>query len=131
MFNINEFLSNINKYGIAKAENFSVLISRPNGNLGDERDMTFRADSCEIPGIEVGVYESKYHGLPYKMATEPTLADIPITFILSEDLREKLYFQNWIDSIYGDIRRSKNSPTMYNLKYYKEYIGTVDITLYN
>jgi hypothetical protein len=131
IMDINKFISDLNKNGVAKASNAKVLITRNNGDRTIEADMVMRIKSVEFPGKNITQTESNYSGLPYKIATGATMGDVPINVILSENFKEKEYFESWQDDVIGKYRSQEISSNSFNLNYYKNYIGTVDITQYN
>lgn len=132
MFDINNFIATISKDGVANASNFSVLITPPNLNTTmDMTEMTMRCDAVEFPGKNINVVDSNYSGMPHKVAMGATSPDIDIAIILSSNFKEKLLLQKWQDMIVGPYRNGQTASNMFNIKYYKDYVGHVAIMQYD
>jgi hypothetical protein len=130
--NLNEFVGSINYSGVSRTSYFDVLVKKPEGVGNDEaRDMVMRINSVDLPGRNVATEESMYSGYPHKIATGATVSELNCTIILSEDLREKEFFETWIDKIVGPHRTGELTGNMFNLGYYNSYIGEAEITNYN
>ena len=130
-FDINEFSASINRYGIAKAENFSMNVNCPGGVANDERELMMRIETTDLPGRDVVMYESNYNGLSYKIAKDSLIADVNIQILLSEKFQEKEYMERWQDLAIGSYRNGQINKNMFNLNYYKKYVGTVVIQQYD
>jgi hypothetical protein len=141
-FNVNNLVSSINKSGIAKTSHFEVQITGA-GDSATEQSMMTRVDSCELPGRSLMTVEHKFQNygplnkIPYG---GQTYGDASISIILSEDMREKEYFEIWQNKIvntgafeqgsgqkdfYGGYVQSK-----FNTNYFDDYLGTVTIRQY-
>ena len=129
---LDRFISDINKRGIVKASNFQVLLSRP-GNVGNTqaKDLTMRIDSTDVPGRSLTTTESNYSGMTYKIVSGTTFGEIPMTIILSEKMVEKTFIEEWQDLAIGKFRTEEIQGNSFNLGYYMDYVGTVEITQYN
>jgi len=64
-------------------------------------------------------------------------ADIAISFVLSEDLREKEYFEIWQDSMVNTgafnpsgVARERSAMNSYNVRYFDNYTKTIVIRQY-
>ena len=96
-FNINNMVSQLSKSGIAKTSHFEVWIFGP-GGVGAEKDMAFRIDTIDIPGRSFSPVDHKFGniGPVNKMPVGAQIySDITASVIMSEDLREKYYFEKW------------------------------------
>lgn len=132
-FNINEFVSNLNKFGIAKPSHFDVLIFPPSG-LSTEvsssdlpRELSFRAEQAELPGMAVTTTEYRSYGPQRKIAYGSLFEDTNMTFIASHNMREKVFFENWLEFISG---LNVDSET-FNIQYYDNYKSDIEIRQYN
>jgi hypothetical protein len=162
-FKINEFTSRLNATGISKQDRFEVRITPPNsggpsilsklisglsslggtvgdlagivGGIGsvDTFHLAMRADAAELPGRTVQTLDNRYYGPIQKTGYNSNYIDTTISFICSEDHREKLFFEKWQDLIVGDHREGKNELKMsqYNSGYYDDYVSTVEIAQFN
>jgi len=99
----------------------------------DSQHLALRASEAELPGRSTQTIENRYYGPVQKTGYQGNYVDTQITFICSEDLREKLFFEKWQDLIFGDHRTGPNNLTMknYNAGYYDDYISTIEIFQYN
>lgn len=133
-FNINNFIANINSSGVAKSGNFEVVINRPNApDASDARNMSLRTSYATAPGRRINTAEIKDYGVTRWAGYSESLEDVTIRILLSEDLREKLYFEKWFDEIVGDHRSNNLNNKMYDFGYYDDYCkhNSVTITQYD
>ena len=122
-FNINEFYSSINKNGVSRTDHFEIYFEGP-------QDLTYRARSVNLPGRNVNILEYFELGPEYKLGSFTNYSDVSISFVCSEDLSEREYFLIWQDSIVGN-HRNKKSGGFLQENYYKDYVRTVEINIYN
>ena len=73
------------------------------GDVGTERELTYRAESADIPGRSVASVEHKFqnYGPVNKVAYGQIYGDVTVQFIMSQDMREKEYFEIWQDKMVG------------------------------
>lgn len=130
-FNINEFSSHLNSKKLAKSSLFDVRINRPfSPDTGIERDLTMRCIATDLPGSNINTLDHSYAGPTHKIATGSSFLDQNFSILLSEDMSEKKYFEEWKTKIVGNYSTGQMSPNMFNIGYYSEYIGSVVITTY-
>jgi hypothetical protein len=140
-FNVNNLVSSINKTGVAKTSHFEVQITGA-GDAVLEESMVARVDAVDIPGRSLMTAEHKFtnygplNKVPYG---GQTYGDLTISIIMSEDMREKEYFEVWQNSIVntgafeiGSTQRDFYGYTQskFNTKYFDDYLGTVIIRQY-
>ena len=133
-FNINEFIAQLSSGNLSRTTHFRVLISGPQNlqSVEDEQDMIFRCEAATEPGRSISVNDSSYYyGLPLARASGSTFGEIDLTFILSEDYREKLYFERWQDLMVGPYRSGGVSQDMYDIGYFDDYVGSMQIMRFN
>ena len=137
-FNVNDIVSSINTSGIAKASHFDIFIHGA-GDAETERDMQYRADATELPGRGISTVEHSFnnYGPINKVAYGQTYGDISVSFLLSEDIREKEYFEIWQDQMVntGAFNPSGNARTRavnnsFNVRYFDNYARTIVIRQY-
>ena len=140
---LNAFLQhNASRDGYAKANRYEVVILLPSGvtngdfqgageaamstnvisNLHGEtaRRISFRCDSISIPGRNLRTQmNGNIYGPPHEIVQGQTFAPVEATFYCGSDLAERYFFEDWQKITYN--------PTTYNINYYKEYIGSVEI----
>ena len=130
------------KDGFAKQNRYEVVISLPAGvTIGDAegagkdalassvqqwgrgestRELCYRCDAISIPGRNLRtVANTNVYGPTHEMVQGLTFAEVGATFYCGSDLAERTFFENW--------QKVSYNPNTYNLNYYKEYVGTVDI----
>ena len=140
---LNAFLQhNASKDGYAKANRYEVVIGLPTGvSQGSEdtagksalagnvqgqlagetaRRISFRCDSISIPGRNLRTQvNSNIYGPTHEIVQGLTFAEVQATFYCGSDLAERYFFEQW-------QKISYNSKT-FDINYYKEYVGSVDI----
>jgi hypothetical protein len=138
-FNAQNIISSLAKSGVAHSGYFEVFIisniQRPTtfDKSGDESQMRFRAEAAEIPGRSLATVDQRFDNYSpvSRVVTGQTYTDVTVSFLLSEDMREKEYFERWQDSAvqtgaFQDVGvQVKNNP-----QYYNNYVGTVEIRQY-
>lgn len=133
-FNIQNIVSSLNKNGVAKTSHFEVQLTGP-GDSGDERDMMYRAESADLPGRTITTidgYKPGNYGPQTKIAYGQLYGDMSVTFLLSEDMREKEYFEIWQSKMVdtGAFANGSARTGKFNANYYDNYVGTMTIRQY-
>ena len=143
-FSAQNIISSLSKSGVAHAGHFEVQItSNPKLGLTNfERDMVFRAEGAELPGRTMATADNRFDNYSpvQKVVVGQTYVDMTVTFLLSEDLREKEYFEKWQDGMVqtGAFEGGNSlvrdgittSIAKHNVKYFHDYIGSVVIRQY-
>ena len=123
--------------GYAQPNRYEVLIHGPN-NLGgggnenifsgserksDIRGISLRCESVQLPGRNLATgTDSNIYGPTREVVEGVTYAeDLNMVFQASSGLDERVFFENW-------QRQAFNEKT-WNIGYYKDYVGTIDIYL--
>jgi len=134
---------------MAKASHFEIQLLGPplggNSFVGPsrlydssiEREIVYRAESAELPGRTMATTEHRFrnYGPANKIPYSQIYGDVTITFLMSEDLREKEYFEIWQDTIQNTgtfIEQYDRTAGVvpYNTRYFDDYTGTVIIRQY-
>ena len=140
---LNAFLShNASRDGYAKQNRYEVVILLPSGvtngafrdagesamaenvqaQLAGEaaRRISFRCDSISIPARSLRTQvNSNIYGPTHNIVQGQVFAPVEATFYCGSDLAERYFFEEWQKITYN--------PDTYNINYYKEYIGSVEI----
>lgn len=124
--NIRDFLAQINNGGISYTSEFYVQLFPPESFDMDLERLTFRIESASLPGRGVNSVDFSLNGLAQKIPNGSSVGEIELSVILSEDRREKLFFEQWLDKIIGNYRVN-NEKQNYKIGYYKEIIGSCNI----
>ena len=145
---LNSFLRhNASDEGFQKGNRYEVVIGLPSGasgesasgdtgagksatnvtsNLGSEvaRRISFRCSSISIPDRTLtGARNTNIYGPSHEIVREQTYGSVQAVFYLGTDLGERYFFEEW--------QKCTFNPETYNLNYYKEYVGSVDIFALN
>jgi hypothetical protein len=137
-FDINEFVGSVNTGGVAKKSHFDVEINLQDitntrriqrfDARGFARNLSLRCETAELPGIQIATAEQKIYGPLQKMAYAGMYTDTSFSFLVSSNMREKVFFDDWARSIVGSQQFAGSS---YNVGYFKDYSTTVDIHQYD
>lgn len=132
-FNLTEFASEMGKTGFARPAYFMVVIIPPTkiGMQGISASLPLRIESAELPGRSMLSTDQTYYGpmrkIPYRFNATP----ITLSVILSEDYREREFFQRWQDLILGGSRLSGTNPdSMFDVGYYDDYTKGATVELH-
>ena len=94
------------------------VLSRLSGETA--RRISFRCDSISIPGRNLRTQmNGNIYGPPHEIVQGQTFAPVEATFYCGSDLAERYFFEEWQKITYN--------PDTYNINYYKEYVGSVEI----
>lgn len=138
MSNISNFINSFAKTDLARPSKFDVEITLPNKlkeanpwmqSSGMERTLTLRCETTQLPARTFATIEQKFGTNPIeKHAAMPVFNDIDMTFIVSDTMYEKYFFDSWFDWIYG-----WNSQTgfLYKSDYVAPSIKINQYDLYN
>jgi len=119
---LNDILSTFHSEdGYAVPNRFEVLITRPKGSASESRQVSMRCESINLPGRNLATMDdTNIYGPTREIVTGVTYADeINMTFQASSNLEERVFFEEW-QALAFDERS-------WNVKYYNDYISTVDI----
>lgn len=154
-FNVNDFSANMNKNGFGRSAHYQVRCYPPGYDSGAgtainmpevQAELSFRTDSVTLPGRGALTTEMHTYGPPQSMAYESQYPPVEMTVMLSPDNKEREYFQRWQDIAVGSVRNgaqngrgqgsllnSQNGLALHNfdIGYYIEYAGVVNILTYN
>ena len=124
-FRTNEGYAHPNRYEVTISPPKSSA-SWPESNLishvrGDAQEIALRCESVTLPGRNLSSSpDTNVHGPLREVVNNVNYADsIPMVFQASADLRERVFFEKWQYTAFN--------PKTWNVGYYNDYIGTVDI----
>lgn len=132
---IEKFLSTINKNnGLAKASRFDVLITGgPLGliNSSNMEEMSFLCESAEIPGRSIITADAKTYGPTFKIPYQSQFPEITLTFLSTSELKERKFFENWMDQIsFMSLSSPGITRRTFNYNFPSTYYGNVIIQNY-
>jgi hypothetical protein len=122
---INEFKSSFTT-DLAKPSRFDVEIPVPLGlvsYIGTSRRLTFRCENAELPGRSISTTSMKIYGPEEKFPYQTTYNDMDLTFIVGDDMKEKIFFDSWLEWI--------NPSVSYNFKYKADYTVQMRVNQYD
>jgi hypothetical protein len=143
-FNVQKMIGTLNKGGVAKTAHFEVQIVPPINKDFDTNvieGLMYRVDTCDLPGRTMQTIDHRFLGTG-PMSKVPYMAqygDVSMSVIMSEDFREKEWFEIWHNMIQNtgtfeqggsDVLGGRYSNAQFNNKYHSSYIGTVIIRQY-
>ena len=94
-FSINDFKSDINTKGLSKSSYYDVFILPPVGltnNPTNVQHLSFRCFAAELPGRQVVTFPNRVYGPIRKIAYNQAISDVTLSFLCSESLVEKVFF---------------------------------------
>ena len=123
---INDFKSSF-KVDVARPARFDVTIPVPLGManyITSGRNLTYRCEQAELPGRTFQTAEKKMGSAPIeKFPYHTNYQEVTMTFIVSDDMNEKIFFDSWMEVI---------NPTMnFNFKYRSDYSVDISINQYD
>lgn len=125
--NINEMLQTIYQDNLTYANKFEVIITPPKFQLLNQQDMkkmTIRCESVAVPGRSLTTQNFRFYGPQRQMPFELLYSgDITLSFILSKDLRERNFFEGWMNGICNKDN--------YKFSYYDDYATSIEIHIMN
>lgn len=142
-FNIQNFTSNVGKYGILQTNRYEVVFSPPEGlraSFGRDTTelLTYRADSVKMPGVNFANYDTRRYGVGnvVKSPTNVQFSDIDISFIEAENQEIFELFYKWSNLIvnYGDAipGEPESLRQLYTTNYKDDFVSEiVEIKVFN
>jgi len=122
---ITEFISSFST-DIARPNKFDVSIPIPLPLIlyrNTAQQLKFRCESASLPGRTLQTVDQKIYNIVEKFPYATTYNDIDLTFIVSDSMEEKEFFDAWLEFI--------NPSTNFNVKYKGDYTTSVTITQYD
>lgn len=115
--------------------NISTWFSSNNLKAGDlNTTFKFRCESAELPGKTIATVDDTSYGATVKYAYDTTYNDMSLTIMASEDMRERKFFEIWMDNIVYTPHTNYGSENSGGLvRYYDEYAygGKLTVTQIN
>lgn len=107
-------------FGFMKPNRFEIVINgAPNGPR-PTRQVQFHVKEITLPDRSLRtVANSNIYGPMHDIVQGQTYGSLNATFYLSSDMTEKLYFEEW--------QKTTFDPFSFDLNYYNEYVGSIEI----
>jgi hypothetical protein len=100
LFSISKFRTQVGN--LARPNYFIAELAGYKDKLGANIDDTFkfRCEKAELPGRTIATADDAGGGgTSLKLPYDVTYSDIQLSIICSEDMKERIFFENWIDQI--------------------------------
>jgi hypothetical protein len=125
MPSINNFISSFSK-DVARPKHFDVTIPAPVAlmpYLGTARNLSLRCESTVLPSRTFSTVEQKFGTNPVERhAHTSNYNELEMTFIVSGDMSEKIFFDAWMEYI--------NPTISFDFNYKEDYISTLTVNQY-
>jgi hypothetical protein len=122
---LNDFKSSFSG-DLARTSRFDVEIPLPLTlipYIKSARRLNYRCEVANLPGRTFATTEQKTYGPIEKHPYLTTYNDIDLTFIVDDDMQQRLLFDGWLNYI--------NPTYNYNMRYKENYATTLTINQYN
>lgn len=130
---IEDMVATISDTGILKPNKYAVKINIPSSMTGEgfttteaTKQMLPRIERVTLPEVGLETIEDPSNtteSLPI-LKSHSQFEQLSLNIILSEDAREKTYMDEWVRNAYGYYDK-------YIMRYYDDYTGEIEVTLYS
>ena len=123
--NINDFKASFTK-DVARTNRFDVEIPVPLTLIpyvSSARSLKYRCETAQFPGRTFATTEQKTYGPIEKYPYLNTYNDLDLTFIVDDDMSQKIFFDAWMSYI--------NPLYNNNYRYKGDYATTIIVNQYN
>ena len=112
------------KFGFMRPNRFEVEITSPPTVKSAIKQIQFHVKEISLPDRTLRtVMNSNQYGPAHDIVQGQTYGSLNTTFYLDSKLTEKLYFEEW--------QKSTFDTNTYNLNYYRDYVGSMEIYTLN
>ena len=123
---INEFKASFRKE-IARPNKFDVNIPVPLTLIpyvNNAKSLNYRCENASLPGRNMATTEQKIGSNPVeKYPYLSTFTDIDLTFIVDDDMNQKVFFDAWLNFV--------NPQYNYNFRYKENYSTVITVNQYD
>lgn len=149
-FSVDRIRESVGKYGIAQTNRYQVNIYPPSFSglelIKDNiepgaavlnssllaPEMSFRCESVSMPGRGVKTVDFAVGNQPTtRVGYGHMFTELDMTFICSSDLREKVFFEQWQESISNYSDNSSRKNPRYVVEYYDKYAKSMSIDVFS
>jgi hypothetical protein len=124
--NINDFVSSFKK-DVARPNRFDVTIPAPIPliqYLSTSRNLSLRCENAQLPSRTFATADQKFGSNPIeKHAYQSNYNESEMTFIVSDDMSEKIFFDAWMEYI--------NPTITFDFNFRNDYISTLQVNQYD
>lgn len=125
---LREFISQVKKYGMAKANHYFVELTMPPALQGLEpitsnlSTLALFCEQAEIPGINLDTAKVRTYGETREVVYDKTYDQLQLSFYVDNNFLVKHVFDKWINTIYDPVTRHVNYADLYTSDKIKIYI---------
>lgn len=121
---IDQFLSSFTS-DLARPSKFDVLIKLPPkvASTISTEALSMRCEMSNMPGRTIETSDLRIYGPSEKFPHRSSYDDITMSFIVSDSMKEKKAFDNWLELI--------NPSATWNMEYKKNYVSDIVISQYD
>ena len=128
------FQAEIAKSGFAPANKYDVMIKGGPQASDTTPEMLLRCSDVSMAGRTLNTALINEYGLIKKMVYRNTFTDFSMSFICSKDMKEKKYFNNWMNKMSPTPGQEPGKPVLgaggaFDVGYYDDYIAMVTVNL--
>jgi len=80
-------------------------------------NFSFRCEKAEFPGRTIATTDDTFSGPTLKLPYDMTYNDITLSIICSEDMKERRFFEKWMDLIVKPARQPDAGTVAYHSEY--------------
>jgi hypothetical protein len=80
-------------------------------------NFSFRCEKAEFPGRTIATTDDTFSGPSLKLPYDMTYNDITLSIICSEDMKERRFFERWMDHIVKQARYPDAGTVAYHSEY--------------
>ena len=124
---IDDFLASFEEE-LAKPSRFKVTfvpnaVASKLNKIIDAETLSFRCEAAVLPGRTLQTADLRIYGPTEKFPYQSSFEDVSFTFIVTDSMAEKLFFNTWMDII--------NPQNTWNFEYKKNYVMDIKIDQYD
>lgn len=110
-----EFLSYLNRYGVAKTSHFRLFVPAFKGEQFSDIDrlLGLRCEATELPGRQLVSNDSRTYGPTYKTPYQSLYQEITLNFIETGNFMIRGFFETWISLIFNPSTNKLAYPNTY------------------
>ena len=123
------FQAEIEKNGFAPANKYDIMIKGGPQASDTTPEMLLRCSDVSMAGRTLNTALINEYGLIKKMVYRNTFTDFSTSFICSKDMKEKKYFNDWMNKMSPTPGPDLGSGGAFNVGYYDDYIAYVTVNL--
>ena len=121
---LNDFKRSFNRE-LSRPNRFDVYLFPPAGltSYYSTYEMVYRCENAQLPGRTFATADQRTYGPVEKYPYLTTYNDLDLTFIVSGDMKEKYFFDDWFEYV--------NPKNTNNFRYKEEYSTDLLINQYD